>query len=61
MNGAHFEQPQYLWALLLVTPAVAEAFWWSWRVKQKLIRQFVGARLLEALMVGVSRGRGRRA
>jgi len=57
MNSAHFAQPQYLWMLLLVGPALTGFFYWSWRVKQKLIRQFIGARLLETLMVGVSQQR----
>ncbi len=35
-------------------PAVAGLFYWSWRVKQKLIRQFVQSRLLANLLVGVS-------
>jgi Ca-activated chloride channel family protein len=35
-------------------PAVAGLFYWSWRVKQKLIRQFVRSRLLANLLVGVS-------
>ena len=49
-----FAQPQFLWILLFAVPAVAGLFYWSWRVKQKLIRQFVGSRLLAHLMVGVS-------
>jgi Ca-activated chloride channel family protein len=49
-----FAQPQFLWILLLAMPAVAGLFYWSWRVKQKLIRQFVRSRLLANLTVGVS-------
>jgi Ca-activated chloride channel family protein len=33
---------------------VAGLFYWSWRVKQKLIRRFVQSRLLADLLVGVS-------
>jgi Ca-activated chloride channel family protein len=49
-----FAQPQFLWLLLLALPALAGLFYWSWSVKQKLIRQFVQARLLANLLVGVS-------
>ena len=55
--NAHFAQPQYLWLLLLAVPALVAFFWWSWRVKQKLVRQFISPRLLGSLMVGVSRQR----
>ena len=49
-----FAQPQFLWILLAAIPAIAALFYWSWRVKQKLIRQFVQARLLASLTMGVS-------
>jgi Ca-activated chloride channel homolog len=49
-----FAHPQYLWVLLAAMPAVAGLFYWSWRVKQKLIRQFIRSRLLANLTVGVS-------
>jgi len=49
-----FAQPQFLWVLLIVLPAMVGLFYWSWRVKQKLIRQFVRERLLANLTVGVS-------
>jgi len=52
-----FAQPQFLWMLLLALPLLAALFFWSWRVKQKLIAQFVPARLLPALTVGVSPAR----
>jgi Ca-activated chloride channel family protein len=54
VNNAHFAQPQFLWALLLAGPALLAFFYWSWRVKQKLLRQFIGSRLLGGLLVGVS-------
>jgi Ca-activated chloride channel homolog len=49
-----FAQPQFLWILLAAMPALAGLFYWSWRVKQKLIRQFIQSRLLADLLVGVS-------
>jgi Ca-activated chloride channel family protein len=49
-----FAEPQFLWILLVALPAAAALFYWSWRVKQKLIRQFIQARLLAGLLVGVS-------
>src|SRR5665213_1688499 len=52
-----FAQPHFLWVLLAVLPAVAVLFAWSWRVKQKLMRQFIHARLLSSLTVGVSAAR----
>lgn len=52
-----FAQPQYLWLLALVGPALIGFLWWSWSVKQKLARQFISQRLLSGLMVGVSRQR----
>ncbi len=51
-----FAHPSLLWLLLLMIPLIA-LFAWSWRVRQRLITQFVGARLLENLMAGVSRQR----
>ncbi|HEY3855921.1 MAG TPA: VWA domain-containing protein [Verrucomicrobiae bacterium] len=52
-----FAQPQVFWILLVVVPALIVFFYWSWRVKQKLILQFVHARLLSGLTVGVSSAR----
>jgi len=49
-----FEHPFILWLLLLVPPALAVFFWWSERVKQKLLTQFVEPRLLAQLTVGLS-------
>jgi len=49
-----FAQPQVLWVLLAVFPALLGFLFWSWRVKQKLILQFVRARLLPSLTRGVS-------
>jgi Ca-activated chloride channel homolog len=52
-----FAQPQVLWVLLVIVPALIGFLYWSWRVKQKLILQFVHARLLSGLTVGISAGR----
>jgi Ca-activated chloride channel family protein len=40
--------------LLLIVPALLAFFWWSWRVRQKLMAQFIQARLLPGLIAGVS-------
>src|SRR5450631_1583012 len=49
-----FEHPQLLWFLLVVPPVLAAFFWWALRVRQKLLAQFINARLLAVLTVGVS-------
>ncbi|HEX7569977.1 MAG TPA: VWA domain-containing protein, partial [Verrucomicrobiae bacterium] len=49
-----FEHSQFLWLLLVILPALAAFFWWSERVKQKLLTQFVEPRLLPQLTVGLS-------
>ena len=54
---SHFAKPEYLWMLLLALPLAAGFFYWSWRVKQKLIGQFVQARLLPTLTTGLSPAR----
>jgi Ca-activated chloride channel family protein len=48
-----FASPQMFWLLLLV-PALLAFFWWSWRVRKKLMTQFIQARLLPGLIAGVS-------
>jgi Ca-activated chloride channel homolog len=50
----YFESPNLLWLLLIVPPALALFFWWRERSRQKLLAQFIQARLLSALTVGVS-------
>src|SRR5665213_2819413 len=52
-----FESPNLLWLLLVVPPALASFFWWASRSRQKLLAQFIQARLLSALTVGVSPAR----
>jgi Ca-activated chloride channel family protein len=49
-----FEQPQILWLLLVIPPAVLAFFWWAMRSRQKLLVQFIEARLLSQLTVGIS-------
>ena len=53
----YFARPEFLWLLLLALPLMAGFFFWSWRVKQKLIRRFVQARLLPTLTTGLSPAR----
>ena len=52
-----FAQPYFLWVMLLAIPALVGFFFWTWRVKQRLISQFVQSRLLANLTVGVSHQR----
>lgn len=49
-----FEHPHLLWLLLVVPPVLTAFFWWSERVKHKLLTQFVEPRLLTQLTVGLS-------
>jgi Ca-activated chloride channel family protein len=53
----YFARPEFLWILLLALPLAAAFFYWSWRVKQRLVGQFVQARLLPTLAVGLSPAR----
>ena len=48
-----FAAPQMFWFLLLV-PSLLLFFWWSWRVRQRLMAQFIQSRLLPGLIAGVS-------
>ena len=52
-----FENPQILWLVLALPPALALFFWWALRTRQKLLAQFVEARLLASLTVGISPAR----
>ena len=52
-----FEHLQILWLLLVLPLALALFFWWSSRARQKLLTQFVEARLLSQLTVGISPAR----
>ena len=49
-----FEHLQFLWLLLVIPPLLALFFWWGERVRRKLLTQFVEARLLASLTVGLS-------
>jgi len=57
MVNMRFEHANLLWLLLVVPPALALFFWWSLRVRQKLLAQFIQARLLPNLVVGNSPAR----
>jgi Ca-activated chloride channel family protein len=43
-----------LWLLLVFPPGLAAFFWWSWRKRQSLRAQFINARLLTGLTVGLA-------
>ena len=49
-----FEHPNILWLLLVIPPALLAFFWWAMRSRQKLLVQFIEARLLSQLTVGIS-------
>ena len=49
-----FAYSYLLWLLLVVPPALAIFFWWAWRKRQWLMTQFIQARLLPALTIGLS-------
>ena len=52
-----FEHPQILWLLLVLPASLMIFFWWATRARQKLLAQFIQARLLSALTVGISPAR----
>jgi Ca-activated chloride channel family protein len=52
-----FENPNLLWLLLVLPPALLAFFWWASRQRQKLLVQFIEARLLSQLTVGISPAR----
>lgn len=54
MNTMTFANPQILWVTLLVVPLLSLFLWRGWIRRQVLIRQFVQARLLPVLTVGLS-------
>ena len=54
-----FAYPHMLWFLLVLPPALIAFFWWSWRKRQFLMSQFIQARLLSNLTVGLSARRQR--
>ncbi len=46
--------PQMLWLLVALVLPLIIFFWWAWRERQRLITQFISARLLAILKIGVS-------
>jgi Ca-activated chloride channel family protein len=54
-----FANPNILWLLLALPPALLAFFWWAGRTRQRLLTQFIQARLLPALTVGISPARQR--
>src|SRR5258708_3622760 len=55
----NFATGHALWLLLVLPPATAAFFWWAGRKRQSLLTQFIQARLLPALTVGISARRQR--
>jgi Ca-activated chloride channel homolog len=49
-----FANPHMLWLLLVIPPALLAFFWWAGRARQRLLTQFIQARLLPSLTVGIS-------
>ena len=49
-----FEHSSLLWLLVVIPPALALFFWWAERTRQRLLTQFVEARLLDKLTAGLS-------
>jgi Ca-activated chloride channel family protein len=49
-----FAYRHVLWSLLVIVPALILFFWWAWRERQRLMTQFIQARLLPGLISGVS-------
>ena len=50
----NWEHKNILWLLLVIPPALAFFFWWRDRARQKLLAQFIEARLLSSLTIGIS-------
>lgn len=50
----NFAYGHVLWSLLVIVPALVLFFWWAWRERQRLMTQFIQARLLPGLISGVS-------
>ena len=49
-----FANPHMLWLLLVIPPALLAFLWWAARTRQRLLTQFIQARLLPTLTVGIS-------
>ncbi len=54
-----FEHTHLVWFALLAVPALIAFHWWAGRVKRRLIGQFIAARLLSSLTIGLSAKRQR--
>ena len=52
-----FENAYILWLLLVIPPLLAGFFWWALASRERLLAQFIHARLLTSLVVGVSPAR----
>ncbi|HOC54771.1 MAG TPA: VWA domain-containing protein [Verrucomicrobiota bacterium] len=52
-----FANPHALWLLLALPPVLLAFFWWAGRKRQQLLTQFIQARLLPGLTVGISPAR----
>ena len=50
----NFANPHMLWLLLAIPPALLAFFWWAARTRQQLLTQFIQARLLPTLTIGIS-------
>lgn len=50
----NFAYGHVLWSLPIILPALVLFFWWAWRERQRLMTQFIQARLLPSLISGVS-------
>lgn len=53
----NFAYGHMLWMLLIIPPLLVIFFWWAWRERQRLMAQFIQARLLPGLITGVSPAR----
>ncbi len=53
----NFANPHMLWLLLVIPPALLAFFWWAGRARQRLLTQFIQARLLPGLTIGISASR----
>ncbi len=50
----NFAYGHVLWLVLIGPPLLIVFFWWAWRERQRLMTQFIQARLLPGLISGVS-------
>lgn len=50
----HWGNSNLLWLLLVIPPALALFFWWREHSRQRMLAQFIEARLLSTLTVGIS-------